>query len=221
MRQDSSSDTAARGKRIGGRDSRESKDNRKHNLHTNRQTETELKWNEMKRIETNRNVAQHNKYNRIPHWTDEVFSVLLRATVKSEQKLWQWDRNSNPRQGGTRANPLQLDIMRDKGEGKRALQLVSLLFFSNFFSLAGFFFCCESNVNREYISFSCRLTHPPQPDTPLPTHAWPFPLLVLPPALYSLSRPALLLSQCLFADLTLFPALPTHFFYAIAFLCGV
>lgn len=41
-----------------GGGSRESEDNGKHNLHTNRQTETELKQNEMKRIETKRSAAQ-------------------------------------------------------------------------------------------------------------------------------------------------------------------
>lgn len=33
-------------------------------------------------------------------------------------------------------------------------------FFFQFLFFFAFFVCCESNVNREYISFGCRLTHP-------------------------------------------------------------
>lgn len=171
-----------------------------------------MKWNE-----TNSSSSESPR-------TDEFF---LRATVKSEQKLWQWDRNSNPKPS---SYPATLPDQGVPGLLPPSVFLQFLFFFAFFFFLVG----CESNVNREYISFSCRLTHPHN-QTPhatpsllwkkyhsTHTQLWPLPFTHLPRPLPPTGPMACHAPHCCCHSVCLriwrfFPALPTHFFHFLFF----
>lgn len=150
-------------------------------------------------------------------------SFFLRATAKSEQMLWQWDRNSNPNRSP--ALPALLDITqrrRGRGVGRSSYPL---LFFPISFLFRFFLFVVnQMSIESTFHSVAAWLIpaarHPMRPPSLWKKyHSTTTQSRPLPP--YGLSRPALLLSQCLFADLMLFPALPTHFFRQRFSFCGV
>lgn len=119
-------------------------------------------------------------------------------------------------------------------EGSRFVAPFCFFAISFLFRFLFFLVGCESNVNREYISFSCRLTHPHNQTlhaTPsllwkkyhsTHTQLWPLPYTHLPRPLPPTGPMACHAPHCCCHSVCLriwrfFPALPTHFFHFLFF----